>query len=79
MSNKPHIIIIFRNSLSVFTTEAINVFIPRFTPAFTMKSDISRFHGYNERISVANYVQVRTLQRNLFTILKQGGAFCRNS
>lgn len=32
--------------------------IYRFTPAFTTKSDISRFHGYNERISVANYVQV---------------------
>merc|ERR1719500_194403 len=32
--------------------------IYRFTPAFTTKSDISRFHGYNERISVANYVRV---------------------
>ena len=30
----------------------------RFTPAFTEKEDIARFHGYNERIAVSNYVQV---------------------
>ena len=33
-----------------------NIF--RFTPAFTTKNDLSRFHGYDERISVKNYVQV---------------------
>ena len=30
----------------------------RFTPAFTTKNDISRFHGFNERISTENYAQV---------------------
>ena len=33
-----------------------NIF--RFTPAFTTKNDLSRFHGYDERISLKNYVQV---------------------
>ena len=32
--------------------------ISRFTPAFTTKNDLNRFHGYDERISVKNYVQV---------------------
>ena len=38
--------------------QLIIMFTSRFTPAFTMKSDISRFHGYDERISKANYIQV---------------------
>ena len=32
--------------------------ISRFTPAFTTKNDLNRFHGYDERISLKNYVQV---------------------
>merc|ERR1719232_1960146 len=32
--------------------------IYRFTPAFIQKEDIRRIHGYNERISIYNYVQV---------------------
>ena len=31
--------------------------LPRFTPAFITKSDTKRFHGFNERISVDNFVQ----------------------
>ena len=31
--------------------------LARFTPAFITKSDTKRFHGFNERISVANFVQ----------------------
>jgi len=32
--------------------------IYRFTPAFIQKNDTNRFHGFNERISVNNFVQV---------------------
>lgn len=32
--------------------------IYRFTPAFIRKNDTKRFHGFNERISVKNFVQV---------------------
>jgi len=31
--------------------------IYRFSPAFVRKNDVKRFHGYNERISLVNYVQ----------------------
>ena len=30
---------------------------PRFTPAFITKNDTKRFHGFNERISVENFIQ----------------------
>lgn len=33
--------------------------IYRFQPVLLHKSDISRFHGIDERISVRNYIQVR--------------------
>ena len=36
----------------------LSIDISRFTPAFTTKNDLSRFHGYDERISLKNYVQV---------------------
>ena len=32
----------------------------RFSPTFLMKTDLDRFHGLNERISVDNYAQVST-------------------
>ena len=51
-----------------------NIF--RFTPAFITKNDLSRFHGYDERISVKNYVQVvefyHRLIRNSDTKLDTG-------
>ena len=33
----------------------------RFTPAFITKNDTKRFHGFNERISVENFIQ--TIER----------------
>ena len=30
----------------------------RFTPAFLTQNDTSRFHGFNERMSVDNFAQV---------------------
>ena len=35
----------------------------RFSPAFLTRNDTDRFHGYNERISVDNLVQVRRAAR----------------
>jgi len=49
----------------------------RFTPAFTTKNDISRFHGFNERISTENYAQVvefyHRLIRNSDTKIDEDG------
>ncbi|XP_023342401.1 N-fatty-acyl-amino acid synthase/hydrolase PM20D1.1, partial [Eurytemora carolleeae] len=41
--------------------------IYRFTPSFVRKTDVSRFHGFNERISVDNFAQVVQFYFTLMT------------
>ena len=48
--------------LAIYCLAAVNGSI-RFSPAFLTRNDTDRFHGYNERISVDNLVQVRQARR----------------